>query len=64
MIYHVLNQGNRRIRAFRKEHNGETLKQLLADGLRRYSVDLQACWVMPHYRPPVVRPRTDLALRR
>jgi len=63
-IYHVLNRGNGRTRIFRKAEDYAAFERVLAEGLRRYPVDLFTYCLMPNHWHLVVRPRTDEALGR
>ena len=55
--YHVLNRGNGRARIFRKEADFLAFVRVLAEGLRRYPVDL-LCWCLMHnHWHLVLRPR-------
>jgi hypothetical protein len=40
MIYHVLNRGNGRMRIFHKAGDYEAFERVLAEGLKRYPVEL------------------------
>lgn len=55
-IYHVLNRGNARSKIFRKDEDYEAFEQILAEGLKRYAVDLLAYQLMPNHWPMVVKP--------
>lgn len=64
MIYHVLNRGNARTRIFRKAGDFAAFQRVLAEGLRRYPVELFSYCLMSSHWHLVVRPKTDLALGR
>lgn len=63
-IYHVLNRGNSRRTIFRKEGDYEAFERVLAEGLRKYPVDLFAYQWMPNHWHLVVRPLQDGAMSR
>ena len=46
MIYHVLNRGNGRMRIFHKAGDFAAFERVLAQGLRRYAVELFTYCVM------------------
>lgn len=55
--YHVLNRGNGRSRIFHKDADYLAFLSVLAEGLKRYHVDL-LCWcIMPNHWHLVLRPR-------
>src|SRR5271157_1923141 len=64
MVDHVLNRGNGRLRLFHKRSNYDAFERVLVEGLKRYPVDLLTHCLMPNHWHRVVRPRTDVALRR
>ena len=64
MIYHVLNRGNGRMRIFHKAGDFAAFERVLAQGLRRYPVELFTYCVMSSHWHLVVRPKTDAALGR
>ena len=57
MVYHVLNRGNGRMRLFHKAGDYEAFERVLAEGLKRYPVELLTYCVMPNHWHLVVRPR-------
>ncbi len=64
LIYHVLNRGNGRMRLFHKDMDFDAYERVLAEGLKRYPVDLLTYCLMPNHWHLVLRPRTDEALGR
>ena len=64
MVYHVLNRGNGRMRIFHKPEDFAAFERVLAEGLRRYPVELFIYCVMSNHWHMVVRPKTDKALGR
>src|SRR5271157_1281863 len=64
MVYHVLNRGNGRMRIFHKPEAFAAFERVLAEGLRRYPVELFTYCVMSNHWHMVVRPKTDKALGR
>ena len=64
MVYHVLNRANGRLRLFHNEGDYDAFEGVLAEGLKRYPVDLLTYCLMPNHWHLVVRPRTDVALGR
>ena len=63
-MYHVLNRGNGRTRIFHKARDFAAFQRVLAEGLRRYPVDLFTYCLMSSHWHLVVRPKTDAALGR
>ena len=62
--YHVLNRGNGKMDFFHKPADFDAFVRILADGLKRYPVDL-LCWcLMSNHWHLVLRPRTEVALSR
>ena len=60
--YHVLNRGNARVDLFHKPADFDAFVRILADGLKRYPVDL-LCWcLMNNHWHLVLKPRTEKAL--
>jgi putative transposase len=57
LIYHVLNRGNGRMTIFRKDGDFESFVKILADGLKRYDVELLAWCLMGNHWHLVLRPR-------
>jgi putative transposase len=64
MIYHVLNRGNGRARLFHDDQDYLAFAKVLAEGLKRYPVDLLTFCLMSNHWHLVVRPRADKALGR
>jgi putative transposase len=64
MIYHVLNRGNGRMRIFHKPGDFAAFERVLAEGLRRYPVELFTYCVLSSHWHLVVRPKTGVALGR
>jgi len=62
MIYHVLNRGNGRMRIFHKGEDFAAFERVLAEGLKRYPLELFTYCLMPNHWHLVVRPRTDKTL--
>ncbi len=62
LIYHVLNRGNARMKVFEDAADYQAFEQVLAEGLKRYPVDLFTYSLMPNHWHLVARPRTDGAL--
>src|SRR5208337_2039021 len=53
MVYHVLNRGNGRMRIFHKPEDFAAFERVLAEGLRRYPVELFTyCVILAHGRSP------------
>jgi len=63
-VFHVLNRGNGRQRLFRKDADFAAFERVLAEGLKRYPVDLLTYCLMGNHWHLVLRPRTDEALGR
>ena len=63
-VFHVLNRGNGRQRLFRKDADFAAFERVLAEGLKRYPVDLLTYCLMGNHWHLVLRPRTDDALGR
>jgi putative transposase len=57
LIYHVLNRGNRRMMIFRKDGDFEAFLTILAEGLKRFDVELLAWCLMGNHWHLVLRPR-------
>lgn len=64
MIYHVLNRGNARMRIFHKAGDFAAFERVLAEGLRRYPVELFTYCLMSSHWHLVVRSKTDAGLGR
>jgi putative transposase len=64
MVYHVINRGNGRMRIFHKAEDFNAFERVLAEGLKRYPVELFTYCLMPNHWHLVVRPKTDEALGR
>ena len=64
MVYHVLNRGNGRMRLFHKDEDYDAFERVLAEGLKRYPVELMTYCLMPNHWHLVVRPGTNQALGR
>ncbi len=62
LIYHVLNRGNARMRIFEDPADYQAFEQVLAEGLKRYPVELFTYCLMPNHWHLVARPGTDGAL--
>ncbi len=63
-VFHVLNRGNGRQRLFRKDADFASFERELAEGLKRYPVDLLTYCLMGNHWHLELRPRTDDALCR
>jgi len=61
-VQHVLNRGNERAVIFHKPTDYEAFLGILADGLKRFPVNLLAFCLMRNHFHLVVNPATDLAL--
>jgi putative transposase len=57
--YHVLNRGNGRARIFRGDGDFVAFLKVVAEGLRRYPVDLLCFCLMHNHWHLVLRPRRD-----
>jgi putative transposase len=64
LVYHVLNRGNAGMKIFEEPAEYEAFEQILAEGLRRYPVELFTYCLMPNHWHLVVRPGTDEAVGR
>jgi putative transposase len=62
LIYHVLNRGNGRMRLFHKDEDFAAFERVLAEGLKRYPVDLLTYCLMNNHWHLVLRPGTDDSL--
>src|SRR5262245_9743930 len=63
-LYHVLNRGNGRARIFHKPPDYDAFERILAEGLKRYAVELLAYCLMPNHWHLVLRPGRAAALGR
>ncbi len=63
-IYHAMNRANSRQTIFRKEGDYEAFERVVAEGLRKYPVDLFCYQWMPNHWHMVLRPREDGAMGR
>ncbi len=63
-VFHVLNRANGRQRLVRKRADFAAFGQVLAEGSKRYPVDLLTYCLMGNHRHLVLQPRTDEALER
>ncbi len=63
-IYHVLNRGNGQRMLFSKDEDFAAFLKLLAEGVRRYPVDVLAYCLLGNHWHLLLRPRTDSALSR
>jgi putative transposase len=57
LIYHVLNCGNGRMMIFRTDADFEAFLKILAEGLKRFDVELLAWCLMSNHWHLVLRPR-------
>src|ERR1022692_4979247 len=62
VIYHVINRGNGKQRIFRKDGDFQAFQKVLADGLKRYAVELLAYCVMSNHWHLLLRPNPDSAM--
>jgi len=62
MVYHVLNRGNGRTFLFRKEADFQAFREILAEAVARYPVDLLAYCLMGNHWHLVLRPGTAKSL--
>jgi putative transposase len=56
LIYHVLNRGNGRMTIFRKDSDFQAFLKILAEGLKRFDVELLAWCLMGNHWHLVLRP--------
>jgi putative transposase len=59
VIYHVLNRGNNRNRIFHKPQDYQAFLNVVAEGLKRFGVDLLSWCLMPNHWHLVLRPRGE-----
>ena len=63
-VFHVLNRGNGRMNLFHKDADFFAFERILAEGIKRYPVDLLSYCLMTNHWHLVLRPRADDGLGR